>query len=163
MDGNRQPFRPIRLLISVLVTEGAGGIGSLFTYDSIPNWYASLTRTPISPPNWLFAPMWITLFLLMALALYFIWNAQAEPGRKWLPVTLFSVQLFLNVLWSVLFFGLHNILFGAIEIVFLWYFILATAIEFWRLDRKSGYLLFPYLAWVTVATLLNVSVLWVNA
>jgi tryptophan-rich sensory protein len=155
-------FYPLKFVISVLITEGAGGIGSLFTYGAIPTWYATLTKTPLTPPNWLFAPMWITLFFLMGVALYLIWVRKGKDSRNWLALSIFSVQLVLNVLWSVLFFGLHNILFGAIEIVFLWFFIGATIIEFYSVDRKAAYLLFPYISWVTVAALLNITILFAN-
>lgn len=149
-----------KLGVSILITEGAGAIGSLFTFEAIPTWYASLNKSPITPPNWLFAPMWLTLFLLMGLALYIIWNNNEKQN---LAFSLFAIQLVLNVFWSFLFFGQKQILFGAIEIVFLWYFILATVIEFRTSSKVASYLLFPYLAWVTVATVLNVSILWLNA
>lgn len=160
--GYNRRFYPLRFILSILITEGAGGIGSLFTYGSISTWYATLAKTPITPPNWLFAPMWLTLFFLMGIALYFIWTASGENRGKWLPLTLFSIQLTLNVLWSIIFFWLHSILFGAIEIIFLWFFILATILEFHHLDRKTAYILFPYLSWVTVATILNMAILFAN-
>ncbi len=152
----------IKLLISIIIAEGAGGIGSLFTYEAIPTWYASLAKSPITPPNWLFAPMWITLFFLMAIALYLVWSSGKPRKEIVLPVSLFFLQLALNVIWSVLFFGMHQILFGAIEIVFLWFFIAATIIEFRPVSKVSAYFLFPYLSWVTVATMLNISILWLN-
>lgn len=151
----------VKLVISILIAEGAGGLGSLFTFENIPTWYATLNKSPITPPNWLFAPMWITLFLLMGLALYFVWQYSGGRNIK-LPIALFFIQLALNVLWSFVFFGMHQILFGGIEIVFLWYFILATIIEFRSVSRVASYLLFPYIAWVTVATVLNLSILWIN-
>lgn len=153
----------LKLVISVLITEGAGGIGSIFTFEAIPNWYASLAKTAITPPNWLFAPMWVTLYLLMGISFYIIWSGTWKSKDSILPSCLFGFQLFLNVLWSALFFGLHSLLFGAIEIVFLWFFILATILEFYRINRGSAYLLFPYLAWVTIAALLNMTILFANA
>lgn len=151
-----------RLIISIAITEGAGGIGSLFTFEAIPTWYASLSRSPITPPNWLFGPMWITLYFLMAIALYIVWSSGRPRNEVILPVSLFFIQLALNVIWSILFFGLHQILFGAVEIVFLWFFIVATVIEFRPVSKVSAYFLFPYLSWGTVATLLNLSILWLN-
>ncbi len=153
----------VKLAVSILITEGAGGIGSVFTYNAIPTWYAALNKTPITPPNWIFAPMWISLFFLMGLSLYLIWNRGNVLSEHRLAISLFFVQLALNVLWSFVFFGQKELLLGGIEIVFLWYFILATIIEFMRIDRGSGYLLFPYISWVTVATILNFSILWANA
>lgn len=163
MEHGSPKFSPVRLALSIVLTEGAGGIGSIFTYGAIPTWYATLIKSPITPPNWLFAPMWITLYFLMGVAFYLVWNRRPQVSGSWIGITLFMIQLALNVLWSALFFGLHNLLFGAIEIIFLWFFIVATMIEFWNIDRKAAYLLFPYIAWGTVATILNISILWVNA
>lgn len=156
-------FSPLKLVISIIITEGAGGIGSVFTYDAIPTWYASLTKTAITPPNWLFGPMWITLYFLMGLSLYLIWNRGRDTHDFGLAISIFSIQLILNVLWSIIFFGEHSLIFGAIEIVFLWFFIVATVIEFYPVDKKASYLLFPYLAWVTLATMLNITILFANA
>lgn len=156
------PFKWVRLVISIIITEGAGGLGSLFTYQAIPTWYAGLNKSPITPPNWLFAPMWLTLYFLMGVALFLIWTSGRPRRDLTLPYTLFFIQLALNVLWSLIFFGLHQIRFGAIEIVFLWFFIVATIIEFRPVSKASSYMLFPYLSWGTVATILNVSILWLN-
>lgn len=152
----------LKLVVSLVLTEGAGGVGSVFTAQAIPGWYASLNKSPITPPNWFFAPIWITLFFLMGIALFLVWNSGKPMKELRLPISLFLIQLALNVIWSLVFFGLHSILFGAVEIVFLWYFILATIIEFRPISRVSSYLLFPYIAWVTIATVLNISILWLN-
>lgn len=156
-------FRPLRLIISVIITEGAGGIGSAFTFQSIATWYASLNKSALKPPNWIFAPMWLTLYFLMGLALYLIWNSGGEKLFRRLAVVIFAIQLVLNVLWSVIFFWWHSLLFGAVEIVFLWFFIVAAIIEFYQIDRRAAYLLFPYISWVTVATMLNITILFANA
>lgn len=152
----------MKLIVSIAVSEGAGLAGSVFTFQAIPTWYAGLNKPPITPPNWLFSPMWITLYFLMGLALYFVWNKGMGAKGSRLAVTLFFIQLFLNALWSFIFFGLQSLLFGAVEIIFLWFFILATTIEFRDIDRKAGYIMFPYLSWATIATLLNLSILWIN-
>ncbi|AKA48709.1 hypothetical protein IX51_05900 [uncultured archaeon] len=155
-------FNWLKFVISIIITEGAGGLGSIFTYEAIPTWYAALNKSPITPPNWLFAPMWLTLYFLMGIALYVVWTSGRNRKELVLPYVLFFIQLALNVIWSLIFFGLHEILFGAVEIVFLWFFIVATIIEFRALSKVSAYLLFPYLSWGTVATLLNFSILWIN-
>ena len=155
-------FNLKRFLISILITEGSGVIGSLFTINAISGWYATLAKTPVTPPNWLFAPMWVTLYFLMGVALYIVWNKHEAKGGKSLAYSLFVIQLALNVLWSVIFFWQEQILFAAIEIVFMWFFIVATIIEFRSIDKSAGYILFPYLAWVTIATVLNFAVLFAN-
>lgn len=147
------------LALSILIPQLAAIFGSIFTTPSINTWYASLNKPPITPPNWFFAPMWTTLFLLMGIALYFIWNNKKKTK---LALTLFGIQLCLNALWSLIFFGLQSPLFGLIEIIFLWFFILITIIEFRSIDKKAAYLLIPYLAWVTIATILNFSIVWLN-
>ncbi len=161
--GDNPKFNPLKLVISIIITEGAGGIGSVFTYEAIPTWYATLVKTAITPPNWLFAPMWITLYFLMGISLYLVWNRGRGIPNFHLAISIFGIQLALNVLWSLIFFGLHSLIFGAIEIVFMWFFIVATIIEFYPIDRKASYLLFPYISWVTVATVLNMTILFANA
>ena len=158
-----QSIRWLPLVLSLVITEGAGGIGSVFTFGSIGNWYGSLNKSPITPPNWFFGPIWITLYFLMGLALYLAWNRRRVSSDSGLALSLFFIQLALNVIWSAVFFGLHQLLFGAVEIVFLWFFILATIIEFRDISKSASYLLFPYIAWVTLATMLNISILWLNA
>lgn len=149
-----------RLIISIIIAQSAGIIGSLFTSSAIPTWYATLNQPPITPPNWFFAPIWITLYTLIGISFYLIW--QKGLNKYKLATVLFSIQLFLNALWSIIFFGMQELLFGLIEIVFLWYFILATIIEFKEIDKRAAYMLFPYIAWVTLATLLNFSFVWLN-
>ena len=148
------------LILSILIAQAAGMIGSIATFPSIPTWYASLNKPPITPPNWLFGPMWLSLYTLMGIAFYIVWKKGLK--KHCLASTLYWIQLGLNSIWSLIFFGMRDIVFGAIEIVFLWFFILATIIEFKAIDKKAGYLLLPYLAWVTLATLLNISIAFYN-
>lgn len=152
----------VKLIVSIVLSEAAGLVGSIFTFQSIPTWYATLNKPPITPPNWFFAPIWTSLYFLIGIALYFVWNKGLGAKGSKLAITLFMIQLFLNSLWSYIFFGAKSLLFGAIEIVFLWFFIVATTIEFRDIDRKAGYIMFPYLSWATLATILNLSILWIN-
>lgn len=149
-----------RLIISIFIAQAAGILGSLFTFQAIPTWYAGLNQPPITPPNWLFGPMWLSLYTLIGTSFYIIWEKGLKKNRT--ALVLYSIQLVLNALWSFIFFGLQNLTFGLIEIVFLWYFILATIIEFRTIDKSASYLLFPYLAWVTLATILNFAFVWLN-
>jgi len=151
--------RAFRLVVSVVICQLAGVIGSFFTFPSIPTWYASLSKPSFVPPNWLFAPAWTTLFFLMGIALYLVW--ERKENDKFKPaVLIFSVQLMLNIIWSALFFGLQNPLLGFAEIILLWIAILANIIIFYRIDRRAGYLLVPYICWVSFAALLNYGV-WI--
>ncbi len=149
-----------KLVLSILIVFLAAFIGSVSTFSSIPTWYASLNKPPITPPNWLFSPMWTSLYILMAVSFYLIWKNKKKAK---IAKTLFIIQLVLNALWSIIFFGLHSLLGGLIEIIFLWYFILFTIIEFREVDKRAAYLLIPYIAWVTIATILNFSIILYNS
>jgi len=149
----------IKLVVAVLLCQAAGILGSLATVPAIPGWYQGLAKPAFTPPNWLFGPAWIMLYLLMGIALFLVWRqGLGRPGVK-TAVTLFFIQLVLNALWSWLFFGWHQVGLAFAEIVLLWVFILLTMIRFLRLSRAAGWLLVPYLLWVTFASALNFS-LW---
>ncbi|MFA5764212.1 MAG: TspO/MBR family protein [archaeon] len=153
-----------KLIALVIFCEIIGAIGTIFTIPNIPTWYASLVKPFFSPPNWLFAPVWTILFLMMGVSLYFILenkNKKLEIKRK-IAIAFFGIQFIFNILWSYLFFGLRNPLFGFIGIIFLWISILATIISFYKIDKKSAYLLVPYLLWVSFATILNFAVFILN-
>lgn len=151
-----------KLIISIIIAHSAGVIGGLFTFSEIPTWYASLIKPPVTPPNWLFSPMWLSLYTLMGISYYFIWRKGFKTEQAKIARALYFIQLGMNALWSIIFFGLHSLIFGLIEIIFLWFVILFTMIEFRAIDKKAGYLLLPYLAWVLIATVLNLSILWIN-
>jgi tryptophan-rich sensory protein len=134
-------------------------LGSLFTTPAIPTWYATLKKPFFTPPNWIFSPVWISLFILMGISLFFVWRRQGHPQLK-KALIFFFVQLILNVLWSLAFFGLRLPLLGFIDIILLWIAILLTILHFLKVSKFAGVLLIPYLLWVGFATLLNLS-LWI--
>ena len=150
----------IKLVISIVACQCAGIIGSIFTTPAIPTWYAALEKPPFAPPNWLFAPAWITLYLLMAIAAFLIWRKGLEQKEVKSALIIFLAQLVLNVLWSVVFFGLQSPLYGVVVIVALWVVILLTILRFFKLSTAAGALLLPYILWVSFAAVLNVSI-WV--
>jgi tryptophan-rich sensory protein len=137
-------------------------VGSLFTAPSIPTWYAALNKPAFNPPSWLFAPAWITLYTLMGVALFLVWRRGWEEQAVRSAVGVFALQLLLNAAWSPLFFGLHWLLPALVEIVLLWILILLTMLRFRRLSPPAGWLLLPYLAWVSFAAVLNFSLWWLN-
>ncbi len=151
---------PLKLVISLALPLLAGGLGALFTTDAIQNWYPLLTKPSFSPPNWLFGPVWTLLYILMGVACYRIWTQTKVPMAK---MTLYWIQLGFNAIWSPLFFGLRSPLLGMIDIVLMLVLIAATLISFLRTDKVAGYLLIPYLAWVSFATVLNGAILWLNS
>ena len=149
-DPKRRARRP--MLLFILVALAVGALGSVFTEPNIATWYAGLVHPAFAPPNWVFAPVWTTLYVLMAVAAWRVWRV---TGLKSPAMISYAVQLALNLGWSVLFFGLHQIGLALIEIVILWLAILATIILFWRRDRLAGLLFLPYLAWTGFASVLT--------
>lgn len=143
----------------IIICMIAGAIGSVFTMDAIPTWYATLNKPSWTPPNWVFAPVWTTLYILMGISLYLVLqsNKKSNNAKK-----IFWLQLGLNVIWSVLFFGLHSPLLGMICIAALWLAIFFTIKIFYKIDRNASYLLVPYICWVTIASALNFGVLLLN-
>ena len=154
-----KPADFLKLVASVILCQIAGFLGSLFTTPAIPTWYATLKKPFFTPPNWIFSPVWISLFLLMGISLFFVWRRQGHPQFK-KALVFFFVQLILNVLWSLAFFGLQLPLLGLIDIILLWIAILLTIQAFLRVSKFAGVLLVPYLLWVSFATLLNFA-LWI--
>lgn len=140
------------LAVALALPQAAGLLGSVFTASAIPTWYTTLVRPEIAPPNWVFAPVWTTLFLLMGIALFLVWRS---TSRKRVAMVLFFVQLALNVLWSVLFFGLHSVSLALVGVGVLWVAIAATAVAFYKISRTAAWLLLPYLLWVSFAAFLN--------
>jgi tryptophan-rich sensory protein len=149
----------IKLIICILICQLAGIIGSLFTISSITSWYANLNKPFFTPPDWLFGPVWLILYTLMGISLYLIWNEKSK-GKIKIPLFIFFIQLVLNALWPIMFFGFQLIFYGLIEIIIMWTFIALTMFSFYRISRKAALILVPYIAWVTIATLLNYFV-WV--
>ncbi len=150
-----------KLIIAILLPLSAGGIGSIFTSSSIPVWYAGLQKPEFSPPNWVFGPVWTVLFILMGVALYLVWESKKGP-TKTMAIVLFSLQMVLNVFWSVCFFGLQNPGLALGEIIVLWMAIVATMLYFYWIRPLAMYLLVPYILWVSFAAFLNYSIWRLN-
>jgi len=144
----------IRLAVSIIVPLLVGFIGSFFTSKSVNSWYKTLNKPSFNPPNWLFAPVWTILFILIGLSFYLVWSANFGSS-KWLAIGIFSLNLLLNLLWSLLFFGLGKFFFAFIEILILWIVILINTIVFYGISQLAGILLIPYLLWVSFASILN--------
>ena len=152
-----------QLVASIVICEFAGLIGSVFTTPAIPTWYATLRKPSFSPPNWLFAPVWITLFALMGVSAFLVWRRGLGDQQVKVALTIFVVQLILNILWSVIFFGLRAPLGGLIVISTLWVAILLTILNFFKVSTTAGLLLVPYILWVSFAALLNLFIWRLNS
>jgi translocator protein len=142
------------LVAWLVVTFAAAGLGNWATITSVGDWYQQLARPAWTPPDWVFGPVWTALYAMMAVAAWLVWRQAGYLRASW-PLGLYIVQVALNTLWSVLFFGLRNPALAAAEIVVLWLVILATLSAFWRRSAAAGWLVVPYAAWVAFAALLN--------
>lgn len=154
----------IVLGVCILIPLLVGWVGGIFTSSSVGGWYLNLNKPSFNPPSWVFAPVWTLLFVLMGLSLYFVFvdrkNKNLENRKIFL--WLFGIQLGLNLFWSILFFGLRNPFYALIEIFVLWVFILLTLIYGFKINKKSGWLLLPYILWVSFATILNYNIVLLN-
>jgi translocator protein len=150
------------LFSSVIICQMAGIIGSIFTTPAIPTWYANINKPTFRPPNWVFAPVWTTLFLLMGIALFLIWKKGLKRKDVKIAFSVFTFHLLLNTLWSILFFGLKSPFAAFIEIIFLWIAILISIILFFRISKIAAYLLIPYILWVSFASVLNFAIWRLN-
>lgn len=149
-------------LIAIAVCLGAGFVGSIYTMPSIPTWYAALNKPFFNPPNWIFGPAWTLLYILMGIAAYLIWEKGWENKEVKLSLLHFAVQLGFNVAWSIVFFNYHSPWGAFIVIVILWLLILETILRFAKLSKPAAWLLVPYIAWVSFASVLNLAVALLN-
>jgi translocator protein len=159
---NKLAIKIIFVLGWIMVCEFVGILGSFFTFSQIPNWYQHLNKPFFSPPNFVFAPVWTTLYALMGISIALVLGSKILKKDKNYLVAIFSLQLVLNFLWSIIFFGMHQPLVAFIEIIFLWATILLLIIRFYKFSKIASYLLVPYLLWVSFASLLNLAVAILN-
>jgi translocator protein len=152
--------KPHYLLFAILICLLAGFIGSIFTMSSIMSWYSRLEKPYFNPPNYVFGPVWTVLYILMGIALYLVW-AKKDADKQAANIAFFT-QLTLNVIWSILFFGMQSPLFAFLEIILLWTAIVATIVEFYRISKAAAVLMMPYLLWVSFAAVLNISIYLLN-
>jgi len=148
-----QVRKTLSLAVLVVVCYSAAGIGGYATAASVSDWFQTLERPSFQPPDWVFAPVWTVLYGMMAVAAWLVYLRTERV--KSLPMTLFAIQLALNVAWSILFFGLHSPGWAVLDIISLLLAILATTVSFWRVSATAGVLMLPYLGWVMFASALN--------
>ncbi len=151
-----------RLIASILIVFFSGAVGSLATFPEITTWYAALAKPAWTPPNEWFGPIWTTLYILIGISLFLVWRQGWDRRDVRFAIGIFAVQLVLNILWSLVFFGLHSILGGFIVIFLLWIAILANMVAFYVLSKPAGLLFVPYIIWVSIASYLNYSVMLLN-
>ncbi len=152
----------LKFFISVLTCLSIGGVSGFITSTEIPTWYVAVIKPSFNPPNWIFGPVWTTLYILMAISFWLIWKSDTESSIKNRAMTFFVIQLILNFFWSIIFFSLHQLGFALIEISLMWIFILFSIISFYPISKTASFLLIPYLLWVSFASVLNFAIWKLN-
>lgn len=145
----------------IAVTLAAAGIGGAATSASVNTWYPTLAKPDWNPPDWVFGPVWSTLYLLMSIAAWRVWRHAENPGRR-SALGWYFTQLVLNALWSCLFFGLRNPGLAFAEVLVFWASLVVVLAKFARIDRPAAVLWVPYLAWVSFAAVLNGAIWWLS-
>lgn len=155
--------RITKILTVVVTCLVVGYFSGMVTRSAIITWYPTLVKPSFNPPNWIFAPVWSTLYIMIGIAAGLVWDRiESNTALVKKALVIFAIQLALNAFWSYLFFGLHNPMLAGIEIVLLWLMILETYTQFYKINKIAGYLFLPYLAWVSFAMVLNASIWWLN-
>ncbi len=148
-----------KIFVSFAFTFLIAFLGSLATTPAIDNWYKDLTKPFFNPPNWIFSPVWTILFIFMAYAFYLIWTSK---DFKKFHLKLYFNQLIFNFLWSFMFFFLKNPTWAFIVILILIVFITLMAYHFFKVNKLAGYLILPYLIWISFASILNLTIIILN-
>lgn len=146
----------------IILCQMAGLIGSIFTFEAIPGWYAGLVKPDFSPPNWVFGPVWTTLYAMMGIAAYLVYSRRKKSPDAMPALAIFAGQLILNTLWSVIFFGYKSPALAFACIIALAFMIAWTMARFWGVNRTAAYLMVPYLLWVSFASILNYHIWMLN-
>jgi translocator protein len=152
----------MKLLISILFPLLVGGLSGYFTSSDIQGWYATVNKPFFNPPNWIFAPVWTTLYILMGIALFLVWKSESDKAVKQTAFILFVVQLTLNFFWSIIFFRLQQPGWALVEIIAMWLAILFTILWFGKISSLAAWLLVPYICWVSFASVLNYAIYKLN-
>jgi len=151
-----------KLICSISVCLLTGFLGSFVTRNSITTWYAQLSRPSFTPPDWAFGVVWPVLYVMMGISVFLVWNVGINRRQVKVALSVFALQLILNGLWTPIFFGLHLIGVALVEIVMMWAAILLTIFTFWKVSKPAGFLLLPYILWVSFAVVLNASLFLLN-
>ena len=149
-------------MISISIPVAVGGLSGLFTKPEIDGWYQTIAKPTWQPPNWVFGPVWTTLYIMMGVALYLVWRSNAPAQQKKQAIILWFIQLVLNFFWSYIFFNQHQLGWALAEIIVLWIFIILTILAFGRIRQVAAWLLVPYISWVSFAGILTYTIYQLN-
>ena len=149
----------LSFVLFFIITFSASFIGGLVTLTFKEPWYSELTKSNFNPPDWIFAPVWTTLYLMMTLAIWFFWHSK---NREMNTIYIYFIHVVFNTTWSVMFFGFHNIFLALVNLIILILLIVILILRFGRVNKVSSYLMIPYLLWSSFALFLNYSLLVLN-
>jgi len=155
-------FKPLAFIISIAITLSIGALGGWATATSVKTWYPFLNKPSFNPPNWLFAPVWTSIYILLGISAYLVWARRVHIIHFPRTVAIYFIQLILNLGWSFIFFYLHEIGFAFAEILILLVFILLKAYTFYKIDKWAGLLFIPYIIWVSFASFLTYNIFILN-
>lgn len=153
----------IKLVLSIVLPLLIGFASSYFTITGVDSWYTTIQKPSWNPPNWIFGPVWTTLYVLMGISLFLIWKAGTSKETKRSALILFVLQLIANFFWSFIFFDQHQMGLAFAEIIVLWLFILLTIFSFAKINKVAAWLLVPYISWVSFAAILNFTIWRLNS
>lgn len=151
----------VKLILSLIIPLSVGAVAGMFTSQAVPTWYASLNRPSFSPPNWVFGPVWTSLYILLGISFFLIWKESPSQQRN-RAIIVFASQMILNFAWSFIFFYFNMIGIALLEIILLWVNIAVMIYLFYKLKPLAAYLNIPYLLWVSFATILNAGYYFLN-
>ncbi|MGB3006227.1 MAG: TspO/MBR family protein [Chitinophagaceae bacterium] len=152
----------LKLIISLAIPLAIGATSGFFTVSGVESWFQTINKPTWNPPNWIFGPVWTTLYVMMGIAFFIIWKSEIRSELKKSAIVLFAVQLVLNFFWSFIFFNQHEIGWALVEIIVMWFFILFSIFAFGNISKTAAWLMVPYISWVSFATILNYTIWQLN-
>jgi len=152
----------VKGIVAIAIPLLVGGASGFFTITGVDSWYQTINKPSWNPPNWVFGPVWTTLYIMMGIALFLVWKEDTSEELKKIAIALFSVQLILNFFWSFIFFNQQQPGWALVEIIAMWFFILLTIFAFAQVNKTAAWLLVPYISWVSFATILNYTIWQLN-
>lgn len=162
MSTTNQKFQFVPFIICLIIPLAVGAISGFFTMESVKTWYTTLNKPSFNPPNYLFGPVWSTLYAIMGVASYLVWKKRNVAKNYTLAASVYFIQLILNLMWSFIFFYQQQIGFALIEIIILLIAIIINSVLFYRINKVAGLLYIPYIMWVSFATVLTYSIYMLN-
>ena len=152
----------VKAIIAIAIPLMVGATSGFFTISGVESWYQTIQKPSWNPPNWIFGPVWTTLYVMMGIALFLVWKEDTSEELKKIALALFAVQLTLNFFWSFIFFNQQQPGWALVEIIAMWFFILLTIFAFAQVNKTAAWLLVPYISWVSFASILNYTIWQLN-